>query len=97
MKPELRPPSLTRKAGSSLSEGLHNLSILLSLMEASSWTAMDRKSRAFQRKYGVRSGIKSTKTIKLFYYPQTFAGYSPWKFPPEMVSPRSANTILYGH
>lgn len=23
----------------------------------------------------------------------TFAGYSPWKFPPEMVSPLSANTI----
>lgn len=24
----------------------------------------------------------------------TLAGYSPWKFPPEMVSPLSANTIL---
>lgn len=27
---------------------------------------------------------------------RTLAGYSPWKFPPEMVSPRSANTILEG-
>ena len=25
---------------------------------------------------------------------QTLAGYSPWKLPPEMVSPLSANTIL---
>ena len=31
MNPELRPPSLTRKAGSSLYAGLHSLSILLSL------------------------------------------------------------------
>lgn len=46
MKPELSPPSLTRKAGSSLREGLHNLSILLSLIEASSWTAMAKKSKA---------------------------------------------------
>lgn len=46
MKPELSPPSLTRKAGSSLREGLHSLSILLSLIEASSWTAMAKKSRA---------------------------------------------------
>lgn len=46
IKPELSPPSLTRKAGSSLREGLHSLSVLLSLMEASSWTAMAKKSRA---------------------------------------------------
>lgn len=68
MKPELRPPSLTRKAGSSLSEGLHNLSILLSLMEASSWTAMDRKSRAFQKKnmaLGVNYFLKGHEAVLL--------------------------------
>lgn len=50
MKPELSPPSLTRKAGSSLREGLHNLSILLSLIEANSWTAIDKKSRAYEKR-----------------------------------------------
>lgn len=40
MKPEFRPPSATRKAGSSLREGLQSLSILLSLIAASSWTPM---------------------------------------------------------
>lgn len=40
MNPEFRPPSATRKAGSSLREGLHSLSILLSLIAASSWTPM---------------------------------------------------------
>ncbi|KAG9345762.1 hypothetical protein JZ751_008906 [Albula glossodonta] len=42
MNPEFRPPSFTRKAGSSLREGLHSRSILLSLMEASSCTPMAR-------------------------------------------------------
>lgn len=96
MKPELSPPSLTRKAGSSLREGLHNLSILLSLIEANSWTAIDKKSRAYEkRKCDARSqknynkhGNKQPKNIL------TLAGYSPWKFPPEMVSPLSAKTIL---
>lgn len=59
MKPELSPPSLTRKAGSSLREGLHNLSILLSLIEANSWTAIDKKSRAYEkRKCDARSQKK---------------------------------------
>lgn len=40
MNPEFRPPSATRKAGSSLREGLQSLSILLSLIAASSWTPM---------------------------------------------------------
>lgn len=100
MKPEFSPPSLTRNAGSSLSAekviqtyenlqlnpiiffitrlhwcmcwrswnfsfiylpGLTNLSILLSLIAASSCTPMARKSAAL-------------------------AGYSPWKFPAEMIS-----------
>ena len=26
----------------------------------------------------------------------TFAGYSPWKFPPDIISPVSANTIFIG-
>lgn len=38
MKPEFRPPSVTKNAGSSLSEGLQSLSILLSLIAASSCT-----------------------------------------------------------
>lgn len=42
MNPEFSPPSATRKAGSSLREGLHSLSILLSLIAASSWTPMAR-------------------------------------------------------
>ena len=25
---------------------------------------------------------------------RTFAGYSPWKFPPDIISPLSANTIF---
>lgn len=40
MNPEFRPPSATRKGGSSLREGLQSLSILLSLIAASSWTPM---------------------------------------------------------
>lgn len=65
MKPELSPPSLTRKAGSSLREGLHNLSILLSLIEANSWTAIDKKSRAYQkRKCDTRSQKTTTSTQK---------------------------------
>lgn len=38
MKPEFRPPSVTKNAGSSLREGLQSLSILLSLIAASSCT-----------------------------------------------------------
>lgn len=60
MKPELSPPSLTRKAGSSLSEGLHNLSILLSLIEANSWTAIDKKSRAYQKRKSDATSQKNT-------------------------------------
>jgi hypothetical protein len=48
--------------------GLTSLSILRSLMAASSWTPMAKKSAAL-------------------------AGYSPWKFPAEIISPRSENTI----
>ena len=48
--------------------GLTRRSVLFSLMEANSCTAILRKSR-------------------------TLAGYSPWKLPAEMISPRSAKTI----
>lgn len=34
-----------------------------------------------------------TDLINVMCINDTFAGYSPWKFPPEMVSPLSANTI----
>ena len=37
MKPEFKPPSLTKNAGSSLRYGLTSLSILRSEMFASSW------------------------------------------------------------
>lgn len=94
MKPELSPPSLTRKAGSSLREGLHNLSILLSLIEANSWTAIDKKSRACEkRKCDARNQKNYNKHSKKKHI-LTLAGYSPWKFPPEIVSPLSAKTIL---
>lgn len=54
MKPELSPPSLTRKAGSSLRDGLHSLSTLRSLMEASSWTPIHKKSRAYEEEKWAR-------------------------------------------
>lgn len=46
----------------------------------------------------VSEHIKKCKCFNCFNcfvecYLFTFAGYSPWKFPPEMVSPLSANTI----
>mmetsp|Transcript_33628 Transcript_33628/g.111231 ORF Transcript_33628/g.111231 Transcript_33628/m.111231 type:complete len:415 (+) Transcript_33628:199-1443(+) len=62
MKPELKPPSATRKAGRPESDGLHSRSMRRSAMFAISVTAIARKS-------------------------STLAGYSPWKLPPEMMSP----------
>lgn len=94
MKPELSPPSLTRKAGSSLREGLHNRSILLSLIEANSCTAIDKKSRACEKIKCDKRRRKTTTNKQTEQRCLTLAGYSPWKFPPEMVSPRSAKTIF---
>ena len=41
--------------------------------------------------------LTSSKVFRVRFIPsvnqQTLAGYSPWKFPPDIVSPRSANTI----
>lgn len=42
MKPEFRPPSVTKNGGNSLSDGLQSRSILLSLIAASSWTPIAR-------------------------------------------------------
>lgn len=46
MKPELRPPSATRKAGRPDSDGLHSRSMRRSEMHASSDVAIARKSSA---------------------------------------------------
>lgn len=74
MKPELSPPSLTRKAGSSLREGLHNLSILLSLIEANSWTAIDKKSRAYKKRK-CDTGQKSTTNTQKTKQQKTYLGW----------------------
>lgn len=42
MKPEFRPPSVTKNGGNSLSDGLQSRSIRLSLIAASSWTPIAR-------------------------------------------------------
>lgn len=97
MKPELSPPSLTRKAGSSLREGLHNLSILLSLIEASSWTAIDKKSRAYKEGKCDERSLKKPLTPQKNPYEIHKHSYLSWVFAMEISTWNCLASLCKNH